>query len=183
MWRPDVPTFEGYPFAAALAMLFAVAMLRGQATYWVARAITEQALRRSQPLDGWRGRAYRWLASEPTSGGRSVLARWGTGAVVICYLTVGIQTVVLATAGAVRMPWRFFTAAQMIGALLWALIYSTVGLAVWWAAWTTFVTGSPWAAVLLAVVAAAAVMVGRRRRAVTPLELDRRPEPQLSVDS
>lgn len=159
---------EGFPFAASLAFLFCLALARGQATYWLARVVTEQALRRVQPARGWRARLHRWLSGDATDRGRAILNRWGLAAVPLCYLTVGIQTIVLATAGVIRIPWGRFTLAQIPGAAAWAAIYSTIGFAVWAAAWQAAVLHHWWLAVVLSVAVAmalAGIVILRRRRA------------------
>ena len=55
---------SSFPFALAFAVLWCAAMARGQATYWIARTVTEQTLRRTRPTAGWRARVHRWLASD-----------------------------------------------------------------------------------------------------------------------
>ena len=91
--------------------------------------------------------------------------RWGLAAVPLCYLTVGVQTLVLAAAGVTRVRWWHFTIAQVPGVLAWATIYSTIGFAVWAAAWEGAVRRHPWAAaVLLLLIIAGIVYLARRRR-------------------
>ncbi|MGD8149536.1 DedA family protein [Ornithinimicrobium sp. Y1694] len=163
--------FQGYPFALVFAFLWCVAMARGQATYWIARSVTEQALRRTKPTTGWRARVHGWLASDAIDRGRGAIERCGIGAVPLCYLTVGVQTVVLASAGVIRMRWLRFTLAQSLGALAWAGIYSTIGFAAWAAIFRGAMASGPGlvvlAAVLIALVAALThrLYVVRRRRA------------------
>lgn len=162
-------SWESYPFGLALAFLWTVAMLRGQATYWLARTATEHALRRTRPARGWRASLHRWLSSDAIDRGRGAVQRLGVAAVPLCYLTVGVQTVVLASAGVVRMRWPRFTAAQTVGALAWATIYATVGFAVWAAFFRAALTGGP-GVVALGVVAALVVVsltVVARRRTLT----------------
>lgn len=147
-----MPDLDAYPFAAALAFLFAVALLRGQVTYAIARLVTEQAIRHTRPTSGWPAAVHRWLNGEAVGRGRAVVERWGMVAVAACYLTVGFQTIVLAGAGAIRMRWARFTLAQLPGALAWALIYATVGFAVWSAVIGAAVTGNPVLTVLVCLV-------------------------------
>ena len=159
--------WEGRGFVVAYLFLFAVAMLRGQATYWLARVVTEQTLRRTHPRTGWRATAHHWLSGDAVGRGTTSLQRWGVGAVPVSYLTVGFQTLVLAGAGVLRVPWPVFTLAQVPGALAWALIYSTIGFALWMAALAA-VAGQPLAIAALGavvVVAVATTVVRRRRRA------------------
>lgn len=152
--------WQSYPFGLALAFLFALAMLRGQATYWLARAATVQALQHTNPTRGWPARLHRWLTSEPMQRGRGTVQRRGAWAVAVCYLTVGLQTIVLASAGVLRMRWLPFSLSQSVGSLAWALIYSTVGFA-FWATFGEFVlTGDTGVLVWsLAVIVIAAVLI------------------------
>ena len=78
------------------------------------------------------------------------------------FLTVGVQTAINATAGLLNMPLRRYVPALVVGALIWATVYVTVGMAVieaalgrvpWW-----------WAVVGLAVLVGI-VAVSRRLRA------------------
>ncbi|WP_161965154.1 DedA family protein [Ornithinimicrobium cerasi] len=161
---------SSYPFAVAFAVLWCAAMARGQATYWIARTVTEQTLRRTSPGAGWRARVHQWLSSDAMDRGRGAIERCGLGAVPLAYLTVGVQTVILASAGVLRMRWLRFTLAQSLGAILWATIYSTVGFAVWATFFRAALAGGPWlvgtGAVALTLVVALAhrgYVVHRRR--------------------
>ena len=110
-----------------------------------------------------------WLESDATRAGRRLVQRAGLVAVPLCYLTVGVQTAVLASAGLVRIPWRAFTLAQLPGVAAWATIYSTVGFAGWRLAVASLAgSGVGRALVLLALVLAAVALarrVGTRRLA------------------
>lgn len=112
------------------AGLVAVGLLRGQATYWIARGVVSGVARRTH-ASGNDARWRRRLATPAMARGRELLRRHGWPVIPLCYLTVGVQTVVLASAGALRMPWGRFTAAQIPGVLAWAGIYSTLGFAAW----------------------------------------------------
>lgn len=144
-------------------MLFCIAMIRGQATYWLARVVTEQALRHTRPARGWRARVHRWLASDAMERGRGTVQRFGTPAVPLCYLTVGLQTVVLASAGVLRMRWLRFSVVQSVGALAWAVIYSTIGFAVWAAFFEAALVGGVGTALGIAAVAAIIAVAVHRR--------------------
>lgn len=157
--------WERHGFVVAFLFLFVVAMLRGQATYWLARAVTVQALRHSRPSEGWQARVHRWLRGDGVARGRSSIQRWGLVMIPLGYLTVGFQTLVLAAAGMLRIGWPAFTLVQVPGALAWAGIYSTIGFALWGAS-IAALAGEPLA---LAALVAAVVVVGttlavRRRR-------------------
>lgn len=152
--------WQSYPFGAALAFLFAIGMLRGQATYWIARTIIEQTLRHTRPPTGWRARVHGWLGSTTMGRGREAVQRYGVLAVPLCYVTVGLQSVVLASAGALRMRWLRFTLAQAVGSLAWGLLYSTIGFAFWAAFFEAALSGGVGAVVGVAVVILMAAGVG-----------------------
>lgn len=142
------------PLAQAVAFLFVVAMLRANATYWVGRGVIGGVARTrlSHRLDGpTMRRAERFMA------------RWGLLAVPLSFLTVGVQSAVNATAGLTRVPLVRYLPAVSIGALLWAVVYATVGLAALYAA-AALAIRSPWAAAALAVAAAGVAVWLLRRR-------------------
>lgn len=158
--------WESQGFVVAFLFLMLIAMLRGQATYWVARVVTEQTLRHTAPRAGWRAGVHAWLRGEGVARGRASLQRWGLVMVPLCYLTIGFQTLVLAAAGMIRIPWAAFTLAQVPGAAAWGLIYSTIGFAVWGAT-VAALAGQPLAIAALAavlLVVGATLALRRRRR-------------------
>lgn len=157
-----------HPFAVVFMFLYLLGTARGQGTYWLARVVTEQALARTRPMVGWRLRLHQWLAADGVGRGRALLNKWGLVAVPVCYLTVGVQTLVLAAAGVTRVRWLHFTLAQIPGALAWATIYSTIGFAAWYAAWRAAAGERPWltAAVVLGICVAGACLGWRARRRV-----------------
>lgn len=151
-WSTFLPTF---------GFLFLVVMLRANATYWVGRGSAAGARR----LRGAEDPSRRWLRAA------EFVHRWGPIAVVLCFLTIGIQTAVNATAGIARMPLRRYLPAVVLGSMLWATLYATVGLAAaraWLAAaarWPgTTVTPT---ALAIVIVVAVVVALGRRRRALS----------------
>lgn len=151
--------------------LFLVVMLRANATYWVARGISVGA-RRWGRSRGHRGE--RWHKAQ------ELVRRWGAGAVVVCFLTVGIQTAVNATAGAVRMPLRRYLPAVALGGALWALVYATVGLAAvhaWLIAAVQWPGTIPVTAVVVAAVATG--LIWRHRRSTAKDE----PPPVAGIDA
>lgn len=162
----DDGLFSSYPFGLALAFLFCVAMLRGQATYWLARYVTEQTLRRTHPKDGWQAKVHGWLSGEAIDRGRDAVQRCGIAAVPLAYLTIGVQTVILASAGVLRMRWLRFTIAQSFGALAWGLIYSTIGFAVWAAFFDRAFRSVPGIVVTCMVVIATVVARVHRRHVI-----------------
>ncbi|WP_404287065.1 DedA family protein [Glutamicibacter arilaitensis] len=100
------------------------ALLRGNATYWVGRAVA-RGVENTRYQRIMHGIMYRRA--------QRFIARWGMLAVPLCFLTVGIQSAVNASAGASRMPLRRYLPAVTVGALAWALIYTTIGMAVFYA--------------------------------------------------
>lgn len=131
-WSHFLPTFGG---------LFLIVMLRANATYWIGR--------------GMAAGTRRWRSSEGTPSAtwqraRHLVNRWGPIAVVFCFLTVGIQTAVNATAGITRMPLRRYLPAVTLGSIIWATVYASVGLAAA-RAWLATAARSPLAATLIAV--------------------------------
>lgn len=143
------------PFGLAVSALFAIVMLRANATYWAGRGIA---------AGGRRTRLERQMDSPAMRRAEAIIARWGAPAVSLCFLTVGIQTAVNATAGIGRMPLRQYLPAVIIGSVLWAVLYATVGLGVL-NAWLAAVAGSPAGIILMVVLTLAiGVVVLRRHR-------------------
>ena len=167
IWWVRVPeVFRSWPMWAFFLLLFAASTVRGQCVYGLARWVTERALNRE--LTGrWR-RVHAWLTGDEVGRGVWVIRRWGLVAIPLCHLTVGVQTLVIAGAGVVRVPWPAFTLAQVPGSLAWATIYTTIG----WAVWEAAVKGAVGSPLGLGVLVALAVMVvawvwWRRRGAST----------------
>ncbi len=147
---------DGWPFWVVLAVLWVGAFVRGSAVYWLGRGVRAGGARSrwahhlDRPLVA---RAERWV--------RQV----GPPAVTLGFLTVGVQSAINASAGMLRMPVRRFVPAVALGALLWAILYATVGLAVvdawlgnlsWW-----------WAAAAVALVVAVVLVSRRLERPLT----------------
>ncbi|GAB2764818.1 hypothetical protein GCM10027039_26840 [Terrabacter koreensis] len=142
------------PFWQAFLALFASAMVRSNGTHWVGRGA----------IASWR--RYRGAHGEPTARAEALLRRLGPAAVTLSYLTVGIQTAIHLTAGVMRMPLRWYVPAAVVGSVVWAVLYATVGLAVV-QAWLAAEAGSWWgvALVALALVGVVVWVAVRRRRA------------------
>lgn len=144
------------PFWEACVALWCIVMLRSNATYWVGRGA----------VAGWQR-----LRDRPSRAGRvraeRLIRRLGPVAVALSYLTVGVQTTIHLTAGALRMPLRLYVPAAVVGSAAWAVIYATIGLA-FVQAWLAAMAGS-WSALAalgaLVLVGVATWLVGRRRPA------------------
>jgi membrane protein DedA with SNARE-associated domain len=140
------------PFWQAFLALFASAMVRSNGTYWVGRGA----------IASWR--RYRGTHGELTARAEALLRRLGPLAITLSYLTVGIQTAIHLTAGVMRMPLRWYVPAAVVGSVLWAVLYATIGIAVV-QAWLAAEAGSWWGvAVVAAALVAAVVWVVARRR-------------------
>lgn len=150
------------PFEVALAALFAVVMVRVNATYWIGRGAAA-GMERTR----FAGALHRPKAAKA----RALIQRYGPYAVVLTFLTIGLQTAVNLAAGAARMPLRRYLPAAIAGSVIWAFVYATIGLAAI-DAWLAVMATSPLAAVLLvlalAVLALGLVILRRRRTAVAP---------------
>jgi len=160
---------ESAPFAAIFAFFFAVAFVRTQATYWVARVVATQTLERTTPSNRLLAQAQAWSTTPAAQRGVATVNRWGVLAVPLSFCAVGTKTVVNGAAGLTRMPFLTrYLPALVVGCLVHATIYATIG----WAAWTAAIaaaTGSPWglAAVLGALVlVVVALATALRRRAL-----------------
>jgi membrane protein DedA with SNARE-associated domain len=81
---------------------------------------------------------------------QQLVARWGAPVVALSFLTVGIQTLVNLAAGVLRMPLRRYLPALTVGAIIWALLYATVGFASF-AAWQRLYDLSPPVAIIILV--------------------------------
>lgn len=140
---------DDWPVAALFAFLSVVAFGRAGATYALARGAR-----------GLGGRHTSLLERPAVVRAERAIARFGAPAVTLCFLTIGVQTAVNAAAGSLRMPLRRYVPALAVGALLWAAVYATVGLAVLDAFWS----GTPWRAAVTALAIAALVALGFRTR-------------------
>nr|WP_231745478.1 VTT domain-containing protein [Arthrobacter sp. EpRS71] len=146
------------PFGVALVALFAIVMIRVNATYWIGRGAVAgfSHTRFGNSLQG-----------PKAARAQALIQRWGPYAVVLSFLTIGLQTAINLAAGAARMPLRRYLPAAVAGSVIWALLYATIGLAAL-EAWLAVAAASPvGAAVGVAALAAGVVwvVVFRRRRA------------------
>lgn len=149
-----------WPFALTYVVFFLGALARGSATYWAGRALR---------AGGDRSRFARHLDRPAVVRAEGVVRRFGAPAVALSFLTVGFQTAVNAAAGALRTPWWRYLPGVVVGALLWATIYTTIGFA----ALQAVFGDNPWpwvvgALLAVALVAGLTVAVRRRRAAHVP---------------
>lgn len=118
------------PFALAFGILFVIVMLRANATYWLGRA-AESGGRRSQRLQ-------KRLDGKTMERARAIMATWGVAAVPLSFLTIGLQTAINFSAGAMRMPIRRYLPAVTVGSVIWATIYATAGTVLFTVIWNAF---------------------------------------------
>jgi membrane protein DedA with SNARE-associated domain len=137
-----VDFWKGWPYPVAVAALFVVVMLRAGATYAIGRA-AQEGVRRS--------RLARVMSKPRFARMQQAVARWGAPVVIVSFLTVGIQTLVNLAAGVMRMPLRRYIPALIVGSILWAFLYATVGFASF-AGWRRVYETSPTVAVVTLVV-------------------------------
>lgn len=126
-----------WPAVPLFLLLFVVVLLRAGATYAIGRGVRGLADRRGRLTDRPAVRRV-----------ERVVETYGPLAVVLCFLTVGVQTAVNAAAGSLRMPLRRYIPALVAGGAVWATIYVTVGAAAIEAVWA-----GQWAYLVVALVA------------------------------
>lgn len=139
---------DGWPVWAVFAAFFVIALLRTNATYWAGRGLR---------AGGARSRLGERLDTRAVARTEELVDRWGAPVVTLSFLTVGVQTLVNAAAGALRMPLRHYVPATVVGSLLWATLYTSVGVALWEA-----LTGGAWWWLVVAA-GVAALVVGATR--------------------
>lgn len=140
------------PYPWVFLFFWCLAMIRSHTMYWIGRGITAGTAR------------TRWvslLESPVYARAQAWSARWGVLAVPVSFLTVGIQSVIQLSAGVARMPLRRYVAATAAGAIAWAAVYTTIGMAIL-TAWLTGPTGRLICLLMLTALALAVVI--RRSR-------------------
>lgn len=122
---------DGWPFWAVYLLFFCGAMVRAHVTYAAGRGLRAGATRAAHPTaaDTWLARLSRHIDRPGVQRAERLMSRYGAPLVTLSFLTVGIQTVLNAAAGALRMDLRRYTPAAVVGSLLWAGVYTTAGFA------------------------------------------------------
>ncbi|MEL4503971.1 VTT domain-containing protein [Luteococcus sp. H138] len=106
------------PFPVVTAALFVIVCLRAGATY---------ALGRFAASGGRRTRVGAIMERPGFVRSAERIHRVGAPVVAMSFLTIGVQTMVNFSAGFLRMPlWRYLPS-MAIGAVMWALVYASVG--------------------------------------------------------
>lgn len=137
---------ESLPLGAGIAFFWAVGVVRTTVVFALGRAASGGGRRI--------GTVRRVMDTPLYHRAEQFVHRWGVLAVPACYLTVGLQSAVILTTAAARMPLRRWIPAMLAGTLIWGVVYGTVGMAVVWG-WLR----APWA-VALAVIVLCGVLAG-----------------------
>ncbi|MCS4484198.1 hypothetical protein NXS08_01655 [Gleimia sp. 6138-11-ORH1] len=127
-----VPQFisEG-PFPILVAFLTGVVFFRSQGTYWLARLVTTGVIIGSTNSKNlFIQRTHRWLEGASVQHGVDMVDRWGLIVIPLSFLTIGIQTIIHAGAGVVKLNWLLYTLTAIPGYLAWAFLYATVTLSI-----------------------------------------------------
>lgn len=145
-----VESIRAWPWWWAWTAFLVIVLLRACGTY---------ALGRATAAGVWRGR---------TPGDRLARAsdevhRWGPVAVTLSFLTVGAQTVVNFAAGLARMTVPRYLVGLLPGAIIWATIWSTIGMSAFYAVFTGDGSRAAWVLVLV-VLGTVAVLLARAFR-------------------
>ncbi len=134
--------WRGWPYPLAVSVLFVIVLLRAGATY---------ALGRAAGAGAQRTRLARLMARPRFTRMTELVGRWGAPVITLSFLTVGLQTLINLAAGLTRMPLRRYVPALVVGSVIWAFLYATVGFASF-QAWQRWYALSPVAAVVGAVI-------------------------------
>ncbi|MBR8740471.1 DedA family protein [Nocardiopsis sp. MG754419] len=152
---PQFAFLEGQPFWVVYVTLLVVILLRAPATYLLGRGIGAGVNR---------GRIGARLGPR-LDAAKARIDRYGAPVVTLGFFTVGMQTAINFSAGAVRMRFPVYFAAVFVGGLAWAGLWGTVisGLV---GTWLVLFLNSPWTAMGVAVLAllVVTVLVLRHRR-------------------
>ena len=169
---PGVPdAVADGPWWWLFLFLICVVFVRAQGTYWLGRWLRRGLAGASdaEPAPEWpvsrRDRLAKRFSGAGWEKAQAFVDRWGFVGIPISFLTVGFQTMVNAAAGFARMRWDLYTVAMIPGCLMWAALYTALGLGLA-DAWGR----SPWLflGVLTVLVGAAWAFTVVRRRSREP---------------
>jgi membrane protein DedA with SNARE-associated domain len=113
------PTQWDVPFPVIVAAMFVIVFLRAGATYLLGRAAAAGAERT---------RIVRMMRSPGYRRATRLTNEYGAPLVAFSFLTVGFQTLANLAAGATRMPLHRYLPALLVGGVMWALLYSAIGV-------------------------------------------------------
>lgn len=113
------PTQWDVPFPVIVAAMFGIVFLRAGATYWLGRLAAEGA---------HRTRLAKLMDSPGYQRATCRVNEYGAPVVAVSFLAIGFQTLANLAAGATRMPLARYLPALVVGGVLWALLYSAIGV-------------------------------------------------------
>jgi len=113
------PTQWDVPFPVIVAAMFLIVFLRAGATYLLGRAAAAGAERT---------RIATLMESPGYRRATRLTHEYGAPLVAVSFLTIGFQTLVNLAAGATRMPLHRYLPALLVGGVMWALLYSAIGI-------------------------------------------------------
>ena len=150
------------PFPVVFLVMVLLVASRSNLVYGIGRYGRLLTISGAEPAAGPRRRVWLWANAGATQRAMDNIRRRGWIVISLSYLTVGIQTIVNVAAGVVGLSWPRYVLAAIPGWLAWALIYSTIGYAVWRAA-VAAAAGSPVGIAVIATALAAVAFLAVRR--------------------
>lgn len=115
------PTQWDVPFPVIVGAMFVIVFCRAGGTYLLGRAAAAGASRSPRIASLMESARYRRATQQINDYGAPVVA--------LSFLTIGFQTLANLAAGAGRMSASRYLPALVVGGVLWALLYSTIGVA------------------------------------------------------
>lgn len=112
------PTTWDAPLAVVVLALFVIVMLRANGTYWLGRAASAGARHT---------RLAKLMDSPGYLRATQRIDAYGPPVISLSFLTIGFQTLANLAAGATRMSLRHYLPAVVIGSVMWAFLYATLG--------------------------------------------------------
>lgn len=108
------------PWAVLFGALFVIVFFRSNLFHLIGRGLVS-GLAKTRLM-------AKYFDSAGYKKAQELICRYGAPVVTLCFATVGFQTLVLMASGAGKMPLRKYLPANILGCMLWALIYSTAGM-------------------------------------------------------
>ena len=115
------PTQWDVPFPVIVGAMFVIVFCRAGGTYLLGRAAAAGASRSD--------RIARMMAGERYQRATRRVNDYGAPVVAVSFLTIGFQTLANLAAGASRMSAARYLPALVVGGVMWALLYSAIGVA------------------------------------------------------
>lgn len=161
---------ESGPFVPVFLFLYVAVAFRSSVVYWIGRYGVRLVASNEEHSSGLRKKAWHMVEARQTQKYAEKVRKGGWLVVSGAYLTIGIQSIVVIACAVIGLNWLQFAAAAALGWAAWALIYATIGFAVWRAAThaaAATAIGSPVTWIILAVIVVVVCAVIKRRRTAT----------------